>query len=80
VKRLWLRTRLWIRCSIALALIGSLASCAGTRAVIVPPNEPVQVAEDAQVRVYVNTKEGRVKSQNKVTIREGQWIVSDPGQ
>ncbi|MCW8128914.1 MAG: hypothetical protein KIS92_00890 [Planctomycetota bacterium] len=66
--------------AILCALGVSQTSCGGTRAVVVPEKEPVQLAEDVRAHVYVETKQGRVKSNNKVTLHEGQWIVTDPGE
>lgn len=67
----------------AAALLISCASisggCGGTRVVIVRETEPVQLAEDVAAHVYVQARDGqRVKSDRRVTLREGQWVATVP--
>ena len=63
-------------------LIGASAyvsGCARTRTVLVPPGEPVQLAEPVKAYIYVEMPDGsRVKSENRVVLPEGWWCFPDP--
>lgn len=48
--------------------------------VVNPKTTDVQLAEDIEAYIYVDTEKGRVKSGNKVKLYEGQWIVTDEGK
>lgn len=66
---------------ILIAMLVCSSGCASRRVVIVNPNsQDVQLAQDVEAHVYVETDKGRVKSSNKVKLYEGQWIVTDPGK
>ena len=68
----------WKLIAIALAVIALASGCVSTKTILIPPGEPVQLAEDVDARVYVELPDGtRVKSDNRVTLHEGQWVVSD---
>jgi hypothetical protein len=57
-----------------------LSGCGGVRVVTIPTTQPRQLAETVQAYVYVETAEGqRVKSSNRTTLFEGEWVLSDPG-
>ena len=49
--------------------------------VTIPTTQPRQLAETISAYVYVETADGqRVKSANRTTLYEGEWVLSDPGQ
>ena len=54
--------------------------CAGRRVVLVPPGEPVQLAEPAKAYVYVQVDGKRERSRSRVTLPEGWWVLPDPGE
>ncbi len=57
-----------------------LSGCGGVRVVTIPTTQPRQLAENVQAYVYVETSDGqRVKSSNRTTLFEGEWVLSDPG-
>jgi len=56
-----------------------LSGCAGTRTVLIPPGEPVQLAEPVKAYVYVEVEGRRVRSEDRVTLPEGWWCLPDPG-
>jgi len=46
------------------------------RVIIVDDNKtPVQLAEDVEARIFVNGE----MSKNKVVLKAGKWVLSDPG-
>ena len=56
-----------------------LSSCGGIRVVTIPVTQPRQLAENVQAYVYVQTANGqRIKSSNRTTLFEGEWVLSDP--
>jgi hypothetical protein len=64
----------------SLALSVCLVGC-HPRAVLIPSGEPVRLAEDVKVHVYVEGDDGRrVKSQNQVTLHQGWWALPDPAE
>jgi len=49
--------------------------------VTIPVTQPRQLAENVQAYVYVQTANGqRIKSSNRTTLYEGEWVLSDPGK
>lgn len=71
--------------SMLTLLLVCASGCGGTRTVLVPEAEPKQLAGDVQAYIYVPVKGAdgkteRQKSKNKVTLKEGQWVVSDDGK
>jgi hypothetical protein len=74
------RTRPWKLIAIALAVIALLSCCGGTRTVLIPPGEPVQLAEPVEAYVYVDVNGKREKSADKITLPEGWWCLPDEGQ
>lgn len=55
-----------------------LPGCTPTRVVMVPPGQPVRLAEDVKAHVWAKDSEGKVvKSRNRVTIHEG-WYALPP--
>ncbi|MGB2820050.1 MAG: hypothetical protein WBF17_03655 [Phycisphaerae bacterium] len=76
------RTRLFPL--IAMLLAGSvlLSGCGliKTRTVLIPPGEPVQLAEPVKAYVYVDIGGKRERSGNRVTLPEGWWCLPDPGR
>ena len=51
----------------------------GTRTVLIPPGEPVQLAEPVEAYVYVDVGGKRERSAEKVTLPEGWWCLPDEG-
>jgi len=72
------------RCLLTATLTAALALSAGcelikTRVVMIPPGEPVQLAEPVSAHIYVQVEGRREKSENRVTLPEGWWVLPDPG-
>jgi len=63
--------------AVLFCAIVCLGGCVRRVAVLIPPGEPVQLAEDAKARVYVTIDGKRVRSDNRVTIPEGWWSLPD---
>jgi len=65
---------------IATVLVASafLSGCGSTRTVLIPPGEPVQLAEPVKAYVYVDVDGTREKSENRVELPEGWWCLPDP--
>ena len=58
-----------------------LSACNATRVITVPVTQPRQLAESVQAYVYVPASNGqRIKSANRTTLYEGEWVLSDPGK
>ena len=72
------RIPLWKLIAIALVVIALLSGCGGTRTVLIPPGEPVQLAEPVKARVYVTVEGRRIRSESPVTLPEGWWCLPDP--
>jgi hypothetical protein len=52
--------------------------CVQPRVVIVPPGEPVQLAENVKAYVNVKLADGTyTTSRNRVTLWEGMWVLPD---
>jgi len=50
--------------------------CTPTRVVMVPPGQPVRLAESVKARVWAKDASGNiVKSRNRVTIHEGWYAL-----
>ena len=73
------RIRPWKLIAIVIAVIALLSGCGGTRTVLIPPGEPVQLAEPVKAYVYVDVKGKREKSGNRITLPEGWWCLPDEG-
>lgn len=54
-------------------------SC-GPRTVLIPPGEPVRLAEDVKAKVYVTVGDETIKSSNRVALPEGWYALPDPGE
>jgi len=53
-----------------------LPGCTPTRVVMVPPGQPVRLAEDVKAHVWAKDSEGKIiKSRNRVTIHEGWYAL-----
>ncbi len=68
-----------------LLLIGILSvvplfakGCVRSRTVFVPETEPVMLAEDIKARIYYEKDGKLLKSENRVRLSAGLWIVSMP--
>ena len=56
-----------------------LSGCGGIQVVTIPVTQPRQLAENVQAYVYIQTASGqRVRSSNRTTLFEGEWVLSDP--
>ena len=71
-------TRLLVLIGIILAAIVLLSGCGPTRTVLIPPGEPVQLAEPVKAHIYIDVKGKREKSSNRVTLPEGWWCLPEP--
>ena len=72
------RIPLWKLIAIALAVIALLGGCVSTRTVLIPPGEPVQLAEPVDAYVYIDADGKRERSDNRVTLPEGWWCLPEP--
>ena len=64
---------------LTLLLLSVCASgCLRQNVILVPPGEPVQLAEDVTVRVIVTVDGKRIMSDNRVVIHAGWWALPDP--
>jgi hypothetical protein len=64
-----------------VVMICASACCAGcgTRVIVLPPGEPVRLAEPVKATVWVADKDGtEVKVQT--TLPAGWWCLADPGE
>ena len=57
-----------------------LGGCGGTRTVLIPPGEPVQLAEPVKAHIYTDVSGTRQRSDNRVTLPEGWWCLPDPDE
>ena len=56
-----------------------LSGCSGPTVITIPTTEPLQLAEPIKAYVYVQTKDNqRQRSQNRVQLFEGEWVLEDP--
>ena len=46
---------------------------------LIPPGEPVQLAESVDAYVYVMVDGVKMKSENRVVLPEGWFCLPDPG-
>jgi hypothetical protein len=61
-----------------LCVSAFVLGCAQPRVVIIPPGEPVQLAEDVYSYVYVKLADNTyTRSKNRVRLWEGLWVVPD---
>ena len=74
------RIRLWtLTATLALLLaFGSGCELIKTRTILVPPGEPVQLAEPVDAYIYVKVDGQLEKSAHRVTLPEGWWVLPDP--
>ena len=67
---------------LAVTLVAASAwpgGCVRTRrTVLIPPGEPVQLAEPVDAHVYIDVDGKRVRSENRLTLPEGWWCLPDP--
>lgn len=59
---------------ILLVLLVCASGCVGRKVVLVPPGEPVQLAEPVRAYIYVNGE----RSAGRVTLPQGWWVLPDP--
>ena len=63
-------------CATILPLVLLPLGCTPTRVVMVPPGQPVRLAESVKARVWAKDASGNiVKSRNRVTIHEGWYAL-----
>jgi len=63
-------------CATILPLVLLLQGCTPTRVVMVPPGQPVRLAESVKAHVWAKDASGNiVKSRNRVTIHEGWYAL-----
>ena len=74
------RTLLWMLRLTLLCVLALSAGCVRQRVVLVPPGDPVQIAEPVQVRVFVTVDGERIMSDNKVELPVGWWALPDPAR
>ncbi len=74
------RTLLSKLAAIVLAAAAWCGGCGSTRTVLVPPGEPVQLAEPVRAYIYVDVGGRRERSAARVTLPAGWWCLADPGQ
>ena len=63
-----------------IVLIACVGGCEHTRVVLIPPGEPVQLAESVRAYVYVSVNGKRIKSSERVELPEGWWCLPDTGE
>ena len=69
----------WLLAATLLAASACGGGCVHTRrTVLIPPGEPVQLAEPVDARVYIDVDGRRVRSENRLTLPEGWWCLPDP--
>jgi len=73
------RIPLWKLIAIAAAAGALLSGCVSTKTILIPPGEPVQLAEPVEAYVFVDVDGQRVRSDNRVTLPAGWWCLPDPG-
>lgn len=63
------------------ATICASAFCAGcgTRVIVLPPGEPVRLAEPVKAMVWVADKDG-IEVRVRTTLPAGWWCLADPGE
>jgi len=65
-----------IVCAMTSWLALMLPGCAPTRVVMVPPGQPVRLAESVKAHVWAKDASGNiVRSRNRVTIHEGWYAL-----
>jgi len=66
--------------AIGLSVFASGCGIIRTRTVLVPPGEPVQLAEPVKAHVYIDVAGKRERSTNRVVLPEGWWCLPDAGE
>ena len=61
-----------------LLLTACGGGCLRQNVILVPPGEPVQIAEEATVKVFVTVDGKKIMSSNKVVLPVGWWALPDP--
>jgi len=67
----------WTLTGILLGVVACASGCVRQRVVLVPPGEPVQLAEDVKAFIYIEVKGERIKSEQRVILPEGWWVLPD---
>ena len=70
------RIRPWKLIAIVIAVIVLLSGCGGTRTVLIPPGEPVQLAEPVKAHIYVDVGGQRVRYESPVVPPEGVVLLA----
>ena len=63
--------------AIAIVAIALLSGCGSTRTVLIPPGEPVQLAEPVKAYIYIDVEGEREKSTNRIILPEGWWCLPE---
>jgi hypothetical protein len=71
----------WLKLTALMLIAASVLSsgCAKQRVLLIPPGEPVQLAEPVKARIFVTADGERTESDNRVEIPAGWWALPDPG-
>lgn len=65
---------------ITLCGIACLSGCMGSRTVLVPPGQPVRIAEPVKAKVYAKDAGGQwMKGENTVVLPEGWYALPESG-
>jgi len=66
---------------IEILLVGSVCSlglgCTRGRTVLIPSQEPVQLAETVWAYVYYCRDGRKIRSDERIELKEGLWVLSD---
>lgn len=60
-----------------LLLLFFLCGCSGGQVVLIPPGEPVQLAEDVEAYIYYEVEGELQKSETRVILPAGWWCLPD---
>lgn len=72
------RRPLQLRFAMPLVVSACLLGCVRERVFLIPPGEPVQLAEDVKARIFLDLPDGtRIPSKDRTILHAGQWVVTD---
>ena len=76
-------SRILPRLALAILLCASAfwSGCVRREVIVVPPGEPVQLAEPVKAHIFALDASGQlIRSDNRVEIPAGYWCLPDPGE